>query len=267
MNVLTKIVIPRTKTSIAYILSELEESAREDFFRIKKIMAIKERDKRKKLKLAQQDIKPKPTVEIIETPVKVLIADPPEEPTEEKMCVVCSRLLTYDEEVKPRRKSRQDDGKLQEYKFQLQDLLEKTRDVDENKTISASVKEFLNATENLIEKLEKTPGEELQPIPANVDSDELCISCKKRRESKKVQLKESDMSNEFFKEDLFDENLGQVVEELPEQQLRPEIDLELGVFETEIEETIQVIRKRNEDGTITEERKVTKIQKRARRPT
>lgn len=45
MNVLKKIVIPRTNVTIGYILMELEEMAREEFCRLKKVKENKKRDK------------------------------------------------------------------------------------------------------------------------------------------------------------------------------------------------------------------------------
>ncbi|XP_011563986.3 uncharacterized protein LOC105393867 isoform X1 [Plutella xylostella] len=51
-NVLGKIVIPRINSTIKYILSELEEKDREEFYRIKKIMKVKEKQIRKKMELA-----------------------------------------------------------------------------------------------------------------------------------------------------------------------------------------------------------------------
>lgn len=44
MNVLKKIVIPRTNITIGYILTELEEMAREEFHRLKKVKEKKKRD-------------------------------------------------------------------------------------------------------------------------------------------------------------------------------------------------------------------------------
>lgn len=48
MNVLGKVVIPKTKATCAYIISALEELARDEFYRRKMILEVKERQKQKK---------------------------------------------------------------------------------------------------------------------------------------------------------------------------------------------------------------------------
>ncbi|GBP15653.1 V-type proton ATPase subunit D [Eumeta japonica] len=48
MNVLSKIVIPKTMNTIKYIILELEERAREDFFRLKKVVDLKRKIRAKK---------------------------------------------------------------------------------------------------------------------------------------------------------------------------------------------------------------------------
>lgn len=103
-NVLGKIVIPRTQATIKYIILELEEMAREELFRIKKIVQakLKRKEKLKQLKTVKvsgvcsiamkaiEDKFPKPkVVEVVSEPQPTKELEPPKviEPEQPKRTV------------------------------------------------------------------------------------------------------------------------------------------------------------------------------------
>ncbi|XP_030020398.2 uncharacterized protein LOC115440292 isoform X4 [Manduca sexta] len=271
MNVLGKIVIPRTKMSIRYILNELEEIAREEFFRLKKILEVK----RRKIKGDEE--------EIVSCPI-CLEAKSQDEIAKAK-CIVCGALLKPGKAKQPLSdKDKPEDDKLEEFKAHIKEIIDISKDIEEQGILSESVEEFLKTAETLKEKLE-SKGEIIGPIPSDIDIKQLCEKCKKRFDEEQA-AKLEEIKEEEAKEPEENKTESVVCLPTPLPEIEPiktplpppaelcelhaeppyEIDLGLGTFETEIQEITKIVRIKNEDGTITEEKKVVKIKREIKAP-
>lgn len=245
MNVLGKIVIPRSMMSIQYILETLEEMAREDFYRLKKIL----KNKRKKIYKSKHE-------------------DEQEEAINK--CVVCGASIDTDDVSEEIAKTddniEEKETKLEELKAQIGELVEMTKEIKDSCLFSESVKDFLKTAEQLKEKLEEK--NKVEPIPSETLSENLCVACKKRfkyeqRAKNLMEEREKSLDKESME---LDKSVKQPDDDLCELHAHMETDLELGTFETEIQEIIKVIRVRNEDGSVSEEKKIIKIKREIRAP-
>lgn len=295
MNVLAKIVIPRLLLSIAYILSELEEKAREEFFRMKKIVQVK---KKKRIKPKTAELKhvcegcilcgaPKKDVSFI--PVAIPIQEAIEDPIEE--------------------------DKLANFKKQIADIIEATNELEQRNLLDEA-DNFVEQAKILQSQLQarKKYAEELRTklvkfqkkreseviiecpdfIPAGIEYNNLCAKCQltyvnqyglptEERKSSLISppyspptsplqqgvklndelhddLHDDDLHDEHFHDDyLHNDDLH--VDELHEEELVDE-----GIYETEIEVITKIIRKIHPDGSITEDKKVIKIRRETKKP-
>lgn len=200
----------------------------------------------------------------------------------EEECFICGATLHPKEvllEKTPEEKALED-AKLEEFKAHMSKIVDFTREIEEQGIISASVENFLKTAEELREKLEKTAeeAEELQPIPSDVPLEKLCQVCLKRYNeeqaakgntrdqiSDKKETKQEIPLTESAKT-IKSEKYPTTPSDFCELHSQVEADLELGTFETEIKEITKIIRVKNEDGTVTEERKTVKIKKEIRAP-
>lgn len=278
MNVLGKVVIPRSKLSIKYILDELEELAREDFFRLKKVMNMKERNR--KLKHAHKEIIPT---------CPVCLKMMKEAEGEVETCISCGKPLepAEEEEEEPEESEEQkleDKNKLEELKTRLEEIAELKKSVEERKLMSPSMEEFLANAEDVKAKLEERLNKEEPKIivPPDTNLEEYCAKCQKMIVIEEAIDEDISGSKDMLKPEETDApQLEDVVskvtikaekkaEPLPLTHLyeheTPVEQPELGIFETEIKEIVKIIRTKNEDGTITEEKKVLKIKKEIREP-
>ncbi|VVD04944.1 unnamed protein product, partial [Leptidea sinapis] len=282
MNVLGKIVIPRTNVTMAYINNELEELAREEFFRLKKVLEIKKRIREGKV---EKNKATKPMNE--------------DEPKRKKnnnlskpMCIVCGEIIKDLGPVIDK------DQKLVDLEIQLSDIIKMTEDLNKDGLLTADVKDFMKIAGQLKRSLE---------FKSNVNIEEICDNCKLKlieeheAQSHSSELSEPSTSNippldntsslhvidvkttttlkEVSKDTLKSVQIPQPgtssIRDAPVPVLTPvpttiqdpaTLNLELGVFEEEIKEITKIIRVKNEDGTVTEEKKVIKIKREVKAP-
>lgn len=271
MNVLSKIVIPKTNVTMGYINNELEEYAREEFFRLKKVLEIK-----RKMYGGVQDPKGKKKKEDAE---------------EDSLCVACKEEISEqktDKPPEPKSALEPESVSLQENKLndeeidklikQLNEIVDVTTDMDEKGLIKASVEDFLKTAQVLKSKLSQKSEEQneevdvVQSLPANIilpddiDMDKLCDTCKEKYSKSNDKETQTDpIQNEEEKENALDEK------ESEEKAKSPSIhdsqsDEELGTFETEFKETTKITKTINEDGSVTIKKKVIKIEREIKTP-
>lgn len=272
MNVLGKLVIPRTEVTIIYIGIELEENARNEFNRLKKIIELK----RKKL------VKCKQIGQLITCPI-CLKLKAKDKAVEEK-CIICGVSLDTEELLSELNleEAAEERMKLEQLKDHISDVVEITVNIKSKDELKANVNDFLRTAKDLKEKLDQEKDElvKLEFIPSNVDFNKLCDICKKgyykehpekeyqtsgedeleRKQSQHASLLSRNQTKEHTK------SIHTSVSELCPLHSAVETDLELGVFETDIKHITKIIQVRQEDGTVIEERKVIKIKKELRTP-
>ncbi|CAK1548969.1 unnamed protein product [Leptosia nina] len=279
MNVLGKIVIPKTNVTMAYINNELEELAREEFFRLKKVLDIK-----RKLKKGKEVKKP-----VEEKPKKKRkpIIPPPEE-IEEGKCILCGAII-QEEPITEEEKALQDE-KLERLKAQINEIVNITRGLNEEGILHTNVNDFLKTAEDLKEKIGTSEYSfDFEQISVDLNIDELCLDCRVKylEEHKKKEVEEPSTST--TEEPLLPEEskdvpspdlshaTGVTIKEPSKETLRSgktpqpsevysQPDIELGTFETEEKEIVKIKRVRNEDGTYSEQKKVIKIKREVKAP-
>lgn len=282
MNVLAKMVIPRTIATIKYILTELEERAREDFFRLKKVLKIKE--KRKKIDHNHEEI-----IETCPICLKIL-----EEKNKEEKCITCLKTLKPGDKIQTKEEIEAAKEKINELKERLTEIVELTKNIEKNDIITASTEDFLLGAEDVKTKLEEQIKKEEDKIllSAKLPMEKLCKKCRDKVIEKElfpehipyteeikpiIEMEEIEAGDESK----WSMKSEKAIEEVPYEHLfdhtqkpdayqhlyaHPPEPPELGVFETEIKEITKIVRTRNEDGTVTEERKVLRIKKEIRTP-
>lgn len=290
MNVLGKIVIPRLLMSIAYILSEIEEKAREEFFRMKKIVQL---NRKRRMKLVEGDQK---FTHDCET------------------CVLCSALM---KEVSFASETPQviteQPGQIDEFKKQISEIISAAKELEQQHLIEEA-RGFVKQAEELQAQLQvrKKFAEEVKTrkrkiefdkdiecpevIPPDVDYERLCAKCQLAYINQHgtpclVEMKVSPPSSpakfscistsqekapclpetaqlmyspapseakEFKEAKIGVKSYVKEYEEVTED--------DEGVFETEIEVITKVVRNIHPDGTITEDKKVIKIRRETKKP-
>ncbi|CAF4742885.1 unnamed protein product [Pieris macdunnoughi] len=292
MNVLGKIVIPKTNVTMGYINNELEELAREEFFRLKKVLDIK-----RKLKEAKEDKVEKKTVEDKPTKRKPKVT-PPEE-IEEGKCIICGGII---QELTEEEKEAQAE-KLEELKAQIKEIMDMTKGLNQEGILRTNVNEFLRTAEELKEKIDDD-SLDFELISLDLNLEEMCEECRIKYldQHKKVKIMETLIEDPLPEEtDVPSSDLSQLngitikepsketvkstkppeaetprepssrsVKSLPQPETPGysgvESDMELGTFETEEKEIIKIKRIRNEDGTYSEQKKVIKIKREVKTP-
>lgn len=287
MNVLGKIVVPRLLQSITYILSEIEEKAREEFFRMKKIVQLKKKHRMKlKTQVAlKSGAKLEPIIE-----VEPIIEDRSVFKIDCEGCVICEAPKRDVSFIPIAPESIEDPvGKqLSAFKKQVADIIAATQNLeelnllDETHVFVKEAKELQNQLQerdknanNLRAKLLKVQKKRESDgvmdcpdfIPAGIEYDNLCPQCQltylrqygtgsqQERKSSAITPPYSPPTSPLKQ-----------VEELQGEVLYGAKDDTEGIFETEIEVITKVIRKVHPDGTVTEDKKVIKIRRETKRP-
>lgn len=280
MNVLGKIVVPRLLQSINYILSEIEEKSREEFFRMKKIVQLK---KKYRAKLKPQ-VKLEPIIESSEISVLNTLKN------DCKGCVICEAPRRDVSFIPIAPESIEDPvgKKLDAFKKQVADIIAATQNLeelhllDETQIFVKEAKELqyqlqqrdknannLKAKLLKVQKKRESDGFMDCPdfIPAGIEYDHLCPQCQlkylrqygtgsqQERKSSAITPPYSPPTSPLKQ-----------VEELQSEVLYGAKDDSEGIFETEIEVITKVIRKVHPDGTITEDKKVIKIRRETKKP-
>ncbi|XP_063631292.1 uncharacterized protein LOC134802585 [Cydia splendana] len=160
-KVLGKIIIPRTQVTIRYILSELEELEREEFFRLKKVLEVKYRHKKKNKPGDEEAVQVSQVAEVPEVRKEVIR----KEVIMKEVCVVCggphhpSQPLTDQASI--------------EIKRNIEKLLSATENYE--KTAKAeNLKDFKRTAVELKNILRTPPSR----IPDDIYIDQLCDLCR-----------------------------------------------------------------------------------------
>lgn len=211
-NVLKRVVIPRTITTMVYINDELDEIAREEFYRIKKILANKYNEKKKKEKYQEKIV-----------------------------CLSCGVPIN-----KPG-----DTSKLDAIKKEYGDFgREKSKFLEAVATrfpyslmCDTCMKKYNNGqldNDDIVKDISiKEPA-----IPI-VTKEEIFDEVKHTREASIAAALKLPSTESIALKSL--KNFDIPIETQ---------DLELGTFEIEVEETTKIIRTKNEDGTVTEQKRI-----------
>ncbi|XP_061726364.1 uncharacterized protein LOC133531942 [Cydia pomonella] len=158
-KVLGKIIIPRTMVTIRYILSELEELEREEFFRLKKVLEVKYRLK-KKAKARAKDAEKK-EMEEKEYP-RVGKAS-----LKATACVACGGPFHPGQPLT-------DQAAISEIKDNIDKLLSATENYEKTVSQGEDLNDFKRTAKELKNILRTPPSS----IPDDVDVENLCDLCK-----------------------------------------------------------------------------------------
>lgn len=274
MNVLAKIVIPKTNVTMGYINNELEELAREEFFRLKKVLEIKRKmyGGREKKKGKAED---GPICEtcIKDTPVcETCIIDE----QEDKM----SKDVESEEEEEPKTMDKDDSLKLQEIEKlikQLNEIVDVTKEIGDKGLVDVSVEEFIKTAEELKEKLgqkSELQQKETESLSSESSVDEdngsksLCDECRAKYDEKQRE-KQSDKMSVGTQPSCSSQCSRETVQfkESSSPSLSDnDSDADLGTFETEYKEVTKITKTKNKDGSITIKKKVIKVEKETKSP-
>ncbi|CAH2084146.1 unnamed protein product [Euphydryas editha] len=272
MNVLAKIVIPKTNVTMGYINNELEELAREEFFRLKKVLEIK-----RKMYGGKEKKKGKPEdLPICETCTKDI-----------PVCETCmveeeqdkiSKDAIESEEGEPKILEEDKSLKLQEIEKlikQLNEIVDVTKEIGDKGLVDVSVDEFIKTAEELREKLGQKSDiqqEESQSLPSDSsleeESNTLCDACRAKYNDEQRE-KQSDKMSVGTQPSCSSQCSRETVQF--KQSSSPSLsdndsDSDLGTFETEYKEITKIIKTKNKDGSITIKKKVVKVEKETKSP-
>ncbi|CAG5053015.1 unnamed protein product [Parnassius apollo] len=257
MNVLGKVVIPKIKVTCKYIVNALEERERDDFYRRKVMLDVKKKKAKK------------------ENNVKAV-------PKKDEYCDGCGEVmnknflneiehipsLAHDDKIK---KNRQ----LVDLKEHISEILEVINTVDKKSFQVPNIKEFLNLAQDLQSKI----ADRLNSEPLLSQSDrktcENCIS-KLVNEQYENNIQEEILDSGIF-ENVHESGSRLTLQESSENisKLEPyykkrlssdiiERNLRMGAFQIDVKEITKILRTKNKDGTIREEKKTIKIRKEIR---
>ncbi|XP_032525131.2 uncharacterized protein LOC116776137 [Danaus plexippus] len=299
MNVLGKVVIPRTNVTMDYINNELEEYAREEFFRLKKVLEIKRKmygDKDGKKE------KPKDPGDLSLCPGCV---KDDEDSKEDKIKEL--QIKTPEEDMSAYGGLMQE-SQLNELIKQISEVVDTTKDMDKKGLVSASVEDFIKTAEelkaklaqkseldekedvkNVEDELEKV-AKELEDLDENPSIDpqmeddmeygKLCDSCKNKC-IMKDRGKDKDIQSVLFDDEdsikstaprtatnttpgsgLSEETVQ--LKQSSQEEFLDDSDSDLGAFEKEVKEITTITRTRNEDGSVSVQKKIVKIERQFR---
>lgn len=253
---------------MAYINNELEEMGREEFFRIKKILAVKYKKKTKDCPhTVRTDGCPS-----CKTKFKEI---------EEDNCLVCGMTISVFPKIEPiaeedemasdKGLKKTESNILDAFKTHITDIIEITEEMKGRGIRSESVDKFLKTASALRDRLnnkkskdvdETEAAGEVERIASDVSIHKLCDMCIKRYEDEQAA---AGAKLERVREDEADAKKEEAKLAIKKEQDQ-EVDLELGVFETEYQQITKITRVKKEDGTITEEKRVIKTKKETRAP-
>lgn len=254
MNVLGKIVIPRLLLSISYIISEIEEKAREDFYRMKKIVQLK-RKRRAKMEVAIMETEKKEEKEDLEK----------EEEDLEKEKEDLEKEEEKPEEELETEVIRDADGCCYEIrrKKYIKDCQEcvicgAPRRRAPVIRIAPEPKHDIQLRERDDKDLQAKPPKAHFKRDFDIECDDLCTKC---------QLKYlTEPGSPSRKPSLASPPCSPPTSPLQQGEEEEEDEDSEGIFETEIEIITRVIRKVHPDGSVTEDKKVIKIKRRTKKP-
>ncbi|XP_030020395.2 uncharacterized protein LOC115440292 isoform X1 [Manduca sexta] len=251
-NVLRKIVIPRLKNTIKYVICEIDEIEREDMFRLKRFKQMK--TKRQKDDAGEH---------VCSCCRSMFAADKKIIETVCPLCKTAEKIKPKPSELKLNIVPCKSEDNLKENKKRLEHLMSHIDDViDLSKQykmegiISPSIEKFIRSCSQVKEKIEDYAN--AQP---------LCDLCRKALGSTgKISASKIGTSESM--------NLpcssDRPTEEPPcfdsTYNLTPETDDKLGHFEKKFKEIVKITRLQNEDGTISEEKQVITIKTERRNP-
>ncbi|CAG9573689.1 unnamed protein product [Danaus chrysippus] len=295
MNVLGKVVIPRTNVTMEYINNELEEYAREEFFRLKKVLEIKRK------MYGDKDGK----------------KEKPKDPGDLSLCPGCLsdedetkelEIKTPEEEV-PTYNDMMQESQLNELIKQISEVVDTTKDMDKKGLVTASVEDFIKTAEELKAKLAqkseldekenaKNVEDELEKVEReledmdenpsidpqleeDMDENKICDKCKNKC-IMKDKGKDKDIQSVVFEDDdsikstaprtatdsksmsgVSDETV-QLKQSLSQEDFPDDSDSDLGAFEREVKEITTITRTRNDDGSVSVQKKIIKIERQFR---
>ncbi|CAG4987903.1 unnamed protein product [Colias eurytheme] len=278
-NVLGKIVIPKTNVTMGYINNELEELAREEFFRLKKVLDIK-----RKIRAAKEDKTEKPKIEQPKKPkVKRKITPLPPVEDDTNRCSICGNVIK-DIPLEEDEKALQEQ-KLEDLKAQINEIMQITKGLNEEGVLATNINDFLRTAEELREQIRYPDEMDFEDAELEIDIDTLCCECRMKyleeRQRKTAKAEEAEPLKEppvispvisqtevTMKEPSKDTFKSARIQEPGTSEVYSQIqsDIELGTFETEEKEIIKITRTKNEDGTISEQKKVIKIKREVKTP-
>ncbi|CAH2229334.1 jg17083 [Pararge aegeria aegeria] len=286
MNVLAKIVIPKTNVTMGYINNELEELAREEFFRLKKVLDIKRRMYGKKERDKNKD-------------------------KGKSICTSCDS--TIEQKVSSKYKDSETESgrslipelgddktlvtEINNLIKQISNIVGITKNMDEKGFVNASVEEFIKTAEELKTKLRinsdcdieqtnkrrKADDDDVRllyndesseiTVTDEIDLSKLCDSCKNKYEKKIAKEAQSDEQITRFEPIVVkvDPNRKSACKQTNhtktyEEAYESDINTDLRVLETEFKEITKIIKVKNEDGSISIEKKVIKIEREVKAP-
>lgn len=254
--------MPRTNATLTYINDEIEEADRENFFRLKMILQVK-----KKLAAKCNHIR---RVENCAA-CKIKFGEKRAGGESEDICIICEKKIPEFPKIEP---IPEEPNILDEFKVRIDDIIETTEGMKEKGMHAESVEHFLKTASELRERLnakqksiemetkKAAVDEEVEQIPSDVCIHKLCEICLKRYEDERAA---AGAKLKRIREDEAAAKAEASKLAIKKEEDKP-IDLELGFFETEEQQITKVIRVKNADGTISEERRVIKTKKTTKAP-
>ncbi|KAI8441517.1 hypothetical protein MSG28_015105 [Choristoneura fumiferana] len=262
-NVLGKIIIPRTEKTIRYILAELEELEREEFFRLKKVQEIKKKRARKPEKKPEKKVT-----------CPVCIAEEKKK-NKSNVCVVCSTPLIEKELAAGEKTSDNKPSVIVDLKEQLDLILVLTKeyenipdDVDPENLCTECKTRFEETKADKVSKKSVTIEEEPDIVPIRSCCQQLLEQLQGTdQENIENICKSQPTCDEYNASDITPDTKESEASTLCEEHSKASsVDAELGVFETDYKTITKIIRRRGVDGNVIEERKVIRIKREVRNP-
>lgn len=233
-NALMKIVIPKIIASVKYILDELEEQAREEFYRFKKILEVKRKHAKKKAEAleAESDI-PKLAIESIE---EVEAEEKGEEDDKNEIC----DDLPEKEDIKAA--NPEVELKVSELRAHIKSVIDVGKYIEEKGTLSIDMKQFLKTAEQVLdekknnESFNEETGESIQ---------EVSIDYEKKVSDKSIN--DRNRLNVTSRRTSTTEALG--------IDKQTQTDMDVDGYVSNLKEITRILRKTTEDGTTLKIRK------------